>query len=237
MKKIIIIALFLIFQLNLSYGGGNTCYRFKVEIETMDDTITGYVGLGDNFRTYKDFEILKYLNDYYKNRPEGIVVYDTIYNLNYPKMNGYKLTAVLDKDKKNVAVEKIRRINILMKCPCQEWTEHRDENNHERFYAWVGHTMLISELTSQEIELLQKEPKHMISFGDPLSEYSGYYLLSYNDTFTKDEINKIIDDFKVSITTYSGNKSKYVFQREEYAKLKNQLRKEQIIFFRMDDDV
>jgi hypothetical protein len=234
MKNHLSLIIILTFQFSSIFGGGWTCQRFKLLIETKTDTIIGFVEFGDNFRNYDDNEIIKFMNENYKYPHDTITVYDTIYNLNYPTMRDYKLTAILRQDVSKIAIDKIENIKFIYKSPCQEWTKKRDINNYEYFYAWIGHTMPISELTFQEIELLKGEPKYSSSYGDPLSEYSGYYILSYADNVLKEEIDKIVNKYKEAILNYSGDKPKYIFLDETYSNLKNDLRKKQIIIFRID---
>jgi len=234
MKKQLTFLVYIVFQLNLIYGGGWTCQRFKLEINTANETITGYIELGDKFRDCKENEILNYINENYKPPYDTITLYDTIYNLNYPTMRGYKLTAILKQDISKVAVADIKNINFINKSTCQEWTEKRDTNNYEHYYAWIGHTTPIPELTLNEIELLQTKPIFQKSFVDPLSIYSGYYVISYADNISKEKIDSIIEKFNDIIKNYTDDISKYKFLTKEYLKLKNELRKKKIIIFKIE---
>lgn len=236
MEKRQLVTCLMLFLLTQSYAGGWTCHLFKLKIETDAESIIGYVYFEDSFREYfKNNEITNYINTYHRTPPyDTIQVYDSIHSLNYPEVDGYKLTTTLKKNITKVPVNRIKTIRTISRGPCNEWLTTTDTTNYERYYRWVGHTMPHDQLTIQEIELLMTKPKVTISCPDPDSKYTTLYIMSYSENMPNERVTQMLDEFNHSITNYSGNEPTYVFAAKRYAELKNALRKENIIVIRLE---
>lgn len=225
----------MVFLLIQTYAGGWTCHLLKLRIETDSKTIIGYVFLNDDFREYfNNNEIAKYLSKYRAYPRDTIHVYDTIYHLNYPAMDGYRLTATLNQNITKVPVTRIKTIRTITKGPCNQWLTAADTTNYEYYYRWVGHTMPQDQLTMREIELLMNRPNFTISCPNPNSEYSALYIMSYSKNVHGERINQMLDEFKNAITNYAGTEPAHLFEAKKYNELKNAFRKENIIIIRLE---
>lgn len=233
MNKINVLILLFIIQFNFLKAGGWTCFRCKIEIVTESSTIIGFVQFGDTYRNYLSKDINNYINDFFKYPHDTITIYDTIYSLEYPKFDLYKLTAIPSNDLIKVPVYVIKNIRILSLEPCQEWLTERDSKDYEYYYAWVGHTMPIMELELNEIQLLNSEPVAICSFHDPLSEFGGYWIISYSKSIDEIEIKKIFEEYKDRLLNYSGSLRKSEFYLIEYQNLKQMFRENNTIVFRI----
>lgn len=118
MKKQFLLILSILFSIHFVFGGGYSCHRFKVMIETeTNNLIVGFTEFGDDFRNYNDSELLKYLKENYKFPHDTLIVYDTIYSIKYPKMSDYELTAILYKDIIKISIDEIKNIKSISKSP------------------------------------------------------------------------------------------------------------------------
>lgn len=175
MKKVILLVLGIIFNINLIYAGGWQCILVKVYIETDTETIIGHIEFGENY--WNDENNL--LNHIYG---DTLSVYDTIYNLNYPIVEGYKFTASLEEDIRKIPISKIKNISCISKGPCQEWRPERNDTLKDSYYAWTGIYVPIVELTKEEINLLNSKPLFSIGMAYPFHEtdLSGLSIESYS---------------------------------------------------------
>jgi hypothetical protein len=216
------------------FAGGWRCYRVNAEIRTNSETFKGYVELGDDFGAYLEKDLFDYLRTMSKRLNDTLKIYDTIYSLNYPKFDNHKLTAVINDKTNRVPIAEIISAELISLSPCQVWLSEKASESQEHFFSWVGHTMLISEFTIDEINRLNRKPNYETSFEYPDDEYGGFKVLSYSETLGSIEIDKIIKEFKEDIITNDGIKEKWKYRRERYKKLKVKLRSFDIIVFRLD---
>ncbi len=228
MKKVILLVLGIIFNINLIYAGGWQCILVKVYIETDTETIIGYIEFGEEY--WNDENNL--LNHIYG---DTLSVYDTIYNLNYPIVEGYKLTASLEEDIRKIPIRNIKNISCISKGPCQEWRPERDPIHEEYYYAWTGIYVPIMELTKEEIKLLQKEPIFSVEQAQPLyeNELESFHIVSYSNTISKEEVMKKIKTAADLIKNYSGKNPDHEVHKEVYQELKKEMRQNNVIIFKI----
>ena len=136
-------------------------------------------------------------------------------------------------------IAKIKNISCISKSPCQEWRPERVESEDmekkydDSYYAWTGIYVPIVELNRKEINLLNNKPLFTIEMAYPFheTELSGLSIVSYSDILEKDEVLRMIHATALIIKNYTGNKPIHLFEKDEYDKLKDELRKNKVIMF------
>ncbi len=233
MKRFFVLLVLSIFNSGSTTAGGWTCHLVKVELTLEAKKVVGFVFLGDDFRGYLKKGVMSYLADYHKYPNDTIEVYDTVYTVKYPKFDRYKIAAVTKDDIFKVPVSTIKKIRVLSMGPCHEWIVKVDPTQYESYYAWVGHTML-TDLTRDEIQMLNSKPVAAKSFQAPLGEYSVFWMISYSQSDGDASLEMIFKEYKSRLSGYSGPLAEQsVFNHQEYQKLKQSLRKRRIIIFKI----
>ncbi|MEQ9465760.1 MAG: hypothetical protein RLN88_00025 [Ekhidna sp.] len=226
---------FVLISITLSLAGGWTCQKYHVQIQVSDSTFEGYLLAGDpnydriklnnNDYSFESFARENLITDSF------LTIYDTIYSIEYPHFDGYKLTTVLPEDIYRLPIDSISNIELLSINPCQEWTKERNKDNFEYYYAWVGHTMEIGELNKNEIYLLNSEPH--LTFSKPYGEYGIFQFCVYNNKITKERVLELFEKFENSI---KGTNGKYNYKKfkDAYSTLKESLRQVDVVLFKIE---
>lgn len=225
-----------------SFAGGATCYKYKVKLEYNNQTLTGFICYIDAIYNKNECDFLTFIKQQQQNL-DTITFYKALFDLDYPQIEGlnkdrYKLIATTNDKIINLKVSSISKMELLQTLPCNFCFP--DKNNCE---YWVGHNVIITELNEGEIKLLNQKPLFTKISNVAINEYSTIYFVCYSTKTTEDFLEKYITDFdskfKVSMINDElfYTPEEYQFFQAEYIKLKEDLRKINIVVFRLYFDV
>lgn len=235
---------YLFIILLLTFGGfekvffdvGN-CVKYDVDIQLIDgQKIRGFVyvmGYEKRFQ-FKDISFLDYLK---KNNPSDTLdIFKKITQLKFPATNDgnekcrFHFDATTADNILKILKKKVKTINVISYTVCNNC----DLADEEIGYQWNGiYPTVITELTKDEIDLLQTKPAATISFGHDIEDNTdGYWMISYSSDYKHSDLEKLKNDFLLE-TDKLLKENKWDIAQERYKILKSGLRKKKIIIFKI----
>ena len=229
--------------LNLSYSSGDvgSCVRYKVELQTHNNTqFIGFIQIHsfDPFVEISDLHFFDYLKkDLAKKNLDTFTLYKNIQTIEYPKLKsqtyGFKYSASSQRDIVEVNIDKIKSIHLLDIGPCEHGDFSSIKRNSPRDNFLVNyHHWIIEELTQSEINMLQTKPQLLISRESPLSmnEWDRMYVLCYDKFITESELNQLCSGLYLSVSEDAVPEIELSERRiNHYNRVKNELRGKKII--------
>ena len=237
MKKIILILTISLLIGKVCADGGN-CVRYQIGITILNgDYIEGFI-YENNYQpkfefdslTIKDF-ILQNCHD----KENKLTVYLNVKELIFPKLiefiqdcdfhlNATSSDNIIKIDSKDIKEIKLIEFNTCHNC---------DKYDLQDGFYWVGiYPNVITELTKNEIDLLQTEPISTNDFYYPIDEYSLFKVLSYNDSVDTETLKKLCDEFLQSLKI-DFDENDFEMINKKYDIFKHDLRTKKIIVFKI----
>jgi len=237
MKKIILI-LAITLLVGKLYADGGRCVRYQIGITLINgDYIVGFVYENSyepkfefNDVSIKDFIIKKSIN-----KGNKLTIYLNVKELIFPKLPNYRndcdfhLNATSIENVKEIDTNDIQEIKLIEFNLCHNCGKY---DLNDGFY-WAGiYPNVITELTNNEIELLQTNPISTNAFSFPIDEYSVYKVISYNNAFDTAMLKKLCDDFLQSLEN-DFEKNNWEIINKKYSLFKQESRAKNIIIFKI----
>nr|WKN37836.1 hypothetical protein K4G66_03825 [Tunicatimonas sp. TK19036] len=218
-----------------------SCIRYQVTITTSEnEIIEGIFQHATYFPIFKFSEIgfKEFIDSVAYN--DTITIYRKVHQLTYPNNDNRGLNcvpvlyAIAQEDIVKIPSSNILKADLKGYEPCDNCTS----NNEKAGFDFNGRST-ITELTSEEIKLLQQNPEASYQFWYPDSEeepifgYGSYQILSYNKKIGINSLKEIantlvkadIEDARLdAYNSYAG-------RQKRYKELKENLRRKNVILF------
>ncbi len=239
--KTLIIALLLFLSHLTIYADLGNCIRYKAKFELKNgQNVEGYFTYAtyDTLSfTFTDEAFQKFIDKLFIQNNDTLFLFLQLQSLIYPKPQyqgdfRFPLQAVVSND-----IIKITKKDILvshfLECLLPNGWKLNKENLGFYYCQWV-----IDELKQKEIDLLQQKPNAQLIVSNP-SEYQDYYLLSYNFKIAENELKllkeRLISLNKIRLDCKESNS--FICYQREYLKIKQELRKKDVILFTLVYDI
>jgi hypothetical protein len=235
MRHLFIILLLTFGLFEKVFSDAGNCVKYDVDIQLIDgQKIRGFVfagGFEKRFQ-FKDISFLDYLK---KNNPtDTLHVFKNIRPLKFPTTNWgrekceFHFDAATTNNIIKISKKKIKIIKVVSYTICNNCDIADEENG----YNWNGlYPTVITELTGEEIDLLQTVPVTSLSFLLDENIYESYWITSYNEDYKTEKLIELFKSFQTSAAKlFKDNKADKV--QSVYNTFKATLRAKRVIVFK-----